>query len=69
MLSHDCGHIAILALFTLLGIWMMINHVPQGELVFSTFNSALFMRMQIKPNTMENVAVKNNPLSITQEKT
>lgn len=67
MLNRECGQVAILSIFTLIGVWMLINEKPKAELVFTTFNSALFMRMQINKQHEEENSTTKNSLSIVQE--
>jgi hypothetical protein len=53
MISSQCGHLVILAAFTAVGLWMLINNLPHAETVYITFQSGLFLRMQIKPDGKE----------------
>lgn len=50
MISSQCGHLAILTAFTAVGLWMLVNNLPHAETVYITFQSGLFLRMQIKPD-------------------
>lgn len=70
MLNKECGQIGILTILTLIGIGMMITHQDKADMVFTSFSSALLMRMQLKrqDDSDTKTTVTTNPLSITQEK-